>query len=131
MPHLQQEVSDTCKLEAAYAFAPRRKTFPVQLLRSQVSQFFNRKGYIILATTIKFCRYLTKLFFLSRFAQKINLKKHVQASHMSENGHPCPHCNMKFRARDDVANHILKQHVGQALANISQRSQPSQVHLIV
>ena len=62
---------------------------------------------------------------ISRFAQKINLKKHVQASHMSENGHPCPHCNMKFRARDDVANHILKQHVGQALANISQRSQPS------
>ena len=53
----------------------------------------------------------------------MNLKKHVQASHMSGTGHPCPHCNMNFRAREDVAHHILKQHAGQVLSNISQRSQ--------
>ena len=42
---------------------------------------------------------------------------------MSGTGHPCPHCNMNFRAREDVAHHILKQHAGQVLSNISQRSQ--------
>ena len=30
---------------------------------------------------------------------------------------------MKFRAREDVAHHILKQHPGQAVSNISNRSQ--------
>ena len=46
-------------------------------------------------------------------------------SHVSGTGHPCPHCNMNFRAREDVAHHILKQHPGQAISAISNRSQPS------
>ena len=46
---------------------------------------------------------------------------------MSGSGHPCPHCNMNFRTREDVAHHILKQHAAQALSNITQRSQPINV----
>ena len=64
------------------------------------------------------------MFLIYRFAQKINLKKHVQASHKSGSGHPCPQCNMNFRTREDVAQHVLKQHAAQALSNIYQRSQP-------
>jgi hypothetical protein len=55
----------------------------------------------------------------------MNLKKHVQMSHVSGAGHPCPHCNMNFRAREDVAHHILKQHPGQAISAVTKRSQPS------
>ena len=46
-------------------------------------------------------------------------------SHVSGTGHPCPHCNMNFRAREDVAHHILKQHPGQAISAVSNRYQPS------
>ena len=51
----------------------------------------------------------------------MNLKKHMLC-HTVGNGHPCPHCSMNFRTREDVAHHILKQHPGLAISTISSRS---------
>ena len=56
-----------------------------------------------------------------RFAQKVNLKKHMLC-HTAGNGHPCPHCSMNFRTREDVAHHVLKQHPGLAISTASSRS---------
>ena len=64
--------------------------------------------------------YFTKFLFLHRFAQKINLTKHVQ-THVAGNVFPCPHCNINFRTREDIARHILKQHPGAAVATVSTR----------
>ena len=42
--------------------------------------------------------------------------------HVDGSGHPCPHCNIKFRTREDVAHHILKQHPSAAVSTVSNRS---------
>ena len=42
-------------------------------------------------------------------------------SHVAGNVYPCPHCNINFRTREDIARHILKQHPGAAIATVSTR----------
>ena len=45
--------------------------------------------------------------------------------HVAGNGHPCPHCNINFRTKDDVAQHVLKQHSGGQTATSDTVSRPS------
>ena len=45
-----------------------------------------------------------------RFSHKPNWKKHVMTHTPATEGYPCPTCSILFKTREDLAQHILKQH---------------------
>lgn len=45
-----------------------------------------------------------------RFSHKPNWKKHLMTHTPATEGYPCPTCSILFKTREDLAQHILKQH---------------------